>query len=70
MYIRKKSRIKDGKCHDYWTLVESYRTERGPRQRTVAWLGELDKAGRLGVENAAKGSRGFQGDLFERKTEP
>jgi transposase len=70
MYIRKKTRIKDGKHHDYWALVESYRTESGPRQRTVAWLGELDKAGRLGVANAAKGSLNLQGNLFEKETEP
>jgi hypothetical protein len=29
----------------------------------------MDKAGRLGVENAAKGSQGFQHNLFE-DTEP
>ena len=34
----------------YWALVESYRTQRGPRQRTVAYLGLMDEAGRLGVE--------------------
>ena len=70
MYLRKKTRIKDGKRHDYWALVESYRTDRGPRQRTIAWLGELDKAGRLGVANAAKGTRGLQGNLFEKGLEP
>ena len=70
MYIRKKTRIKDGKRHDYWALVESYRTERGPRQRTVAWLGELDKAGRLGVASAAKGRRSLQGNLFTKDPEP
>jgi len=70
MYIRKKTRIKDGKRHDYWALVESYRTERGPRQRTVAWLGELDKAGRLGVASAAKGSRIYQRKLFAEDVEP
>ena len=70
MYIRKKTRIKDGKRHDYWALVESYRTERGPRQRTVAWLGELDKAGRLGIASAAKGKRGLQSHLFEKDPEP
>jgi transposase len=70
MYLRKKTRIKDGKRHDYWALVESYRTERGPRQRTVAWLGELDKAGRLGVANAAKGMHSLQGNLFEKGPEP
>lgn len=64
MYIRKTTRIKDGKRHDYWALVESYRTERGPRQRVVAWLGELNKAGRLGIEKVAKGSHGSQRNLF------
>ena len=70
MYIRKKTRVKDGKCHDYWALVESYRTERGPRQRTVAWLGELDKASRLGIASAAEGKRGLQNHLFKKDPEP
>lgn len=70
MYIRKTTRIKDGKQHDYWALVESYRTERGPRQRTVAWIGEIDKAGRLGIEKVAKGKQGCQLNLFEEATEP
>jgi hypothetical protein len=33
--------------------VESYRTERGPRQRVVAYLGDIDEQGRLGVQDAA-----------------
>lgn len=69
MNIRKLKRTKDGKQHCYWALVESYRTERGPRQRVVAWLGEMDESGRLGVENAAKGEAGFQSRLF-RDTQP
>lgn len=64
MYIRKARRVKDGKRHDYWALVESYRTDRGPRQRVVAWLGEMDEGGRLGVERIARGSKGVQGKLF------
>ena len=70
MYIRKKIRIKDGKRHDYWALVESYRTDKGPRQRTVAWLGELDKAGRLGIEKYTKKNTESQQDLFKKSTEP
>ncbi len=70
MYIRKTTINKDGKTHYYWALVESYRTERGPRQRVVAWLGEMDEAGRLGVEGVAERAPGFQPDLFEKKTEP
>jgi hypothetical protein len=65
VYIRKLTREKDGKRHHYWALVESYRTERGPRQRVVAWLGEMDKSGRLGLENAAQGSVGVQLGLFD-----
>lgn len=54
MFIRPCYRNKDGKRHAYWALVESYRTERGPRQRVVAYLGQLDEAGRLGLRNAAE----------------
>ena len=53
MFVRPCYRRKDGKRHAYWALVESYRTERGPRQRVVAYLGRLDEEGRLGVQQAA-----------------
>ena len=53
MFVRPCYRNKDGKRHAYWALVESYRTERGPRQRVVAYLGRLDEQGRLGVQKAA-----------------
>lgn len=54
MFLRQCYRNKDGKRHAYWALVESYRTDAGPRQRVVAWLGKLDEAGRLGMEQAAR----------------
>ena len=57
MFIRPCFRKKNGRRHAYWALVESYRTERGPRQRTVAYLGQLDEAGRVGVKRAAKGNK-------------
>jgi len=41
MFLRRFERRKSGKRHTYWALVESYRTARGSRQRTVAYLGEL-----------------------------
>ena len=41
MFLRAYHRTKDGKRHTYFALVESQRTERGPRQRIVAQLGEL-----------------------------
>jgi transposase len=57
MFIRPCFRKKNGQRHAYWALVESYRTKRGPRQRTVAYLGQLDESGRLGVKRAAKGNK-------------
>lgn len=42
MFLRRYQRTKDGKTHTYYALVESVRTESGPRQRTVAYLGELN----------------------------
>lgn len=58
MFIRQCFRTTGGKRRAYWALVESYRTERGPRQRVVAWLGSLDEQGRLGVRQAAEGHAG------------
>lgn len=66
MFIRPCYRTKNGKRHAYWALIESYRTERGPRQRVVAYLGQLDERGRLGVKQAAEGNhRSRQRRLFD-----
>jgi transposase len=42
MFLRRYRRTKNGKTHIYYALVESVRTEAGPRQRVVAHLGELN----------------------------
>jgi transposase len=55
MFLRPHYRRRNGKREAYWALVESYRSERGPRQRVVAYLGQLDEAGRLGLQEAAEG---------------
>ncbi len=57
MFIRPCYRKIKGKRQAYWALVESYRTERGPRQRTVAWLGKLKESERAGVRRAAAGEK-------------
>ena len=63
--MRRCFRAKDGKRHAYWALVKSVRTERGPRQEVVAYLGEMDEAGRLGMKDAAQGHHpDQQGRLF------
>ena len=70
MYLRRCYRNKDGKRHGYWALVESYRSSRGPRQRVVAYLGEMDAAGRLGIQQQAAGAAAVaQRGLF-RDVEP
>lgn len=56
MFLRRNRRKKNGESYDYWTLVESVRTARGPRQRTVATIGKLpglDREARVGWEHIA-----------------
>lgn len=66
MFVRPCYRRKNGKCHAYWALVESVRTECGPRQRVVSYLGQLDERGRLGIRRAAEGpGRSRQKRLFD-----
>jgi transposase len=67
MFIRQCVRRIKGERQCYWALVESYRSARGPRQRVVAWLGKLDAAGRLGVQQAAESSGE---DSFARNDTP
>ena len=70
MYVRRCYRAKNGKRHGYWALVESYRTARGPRQRVVAYLGELDERGRMGVQQAAQPVCAAPADLFRQPSSP
>lgn len=72
MFLRRNRRQKNGELYEYWTLVESIRTARGPRQRVVATLGKLpglDEDERAGWEEIARLLDGtprppLQGDLF------
>src|SRR5260370_33059892 len=70
MYLRRCYRQKDGKRHGYWALVESYRSSRGPRQRVVAYLGEMDAAGRLGLQQQAAGAAAVAERRLFRDAEP
>ena len=70
IYVRRCYRAKNGRRHAYWALVESYRTARGPRQRVVAYLGELDECGRMGVEQAVQPASPLQAHLFQEPRSP
>lgn len=43
MFLRKNRRTKNSKPHFYWSLVETIRTPKGPRQRVVGYLGDLSE---------------------------
>ena len=57
MFIRPCYKKSKGKRLAYWALVASYRTEKGPRQRIVAYLGKLKDPTRKGIKHAAEGNK-------------
>ena len=72
MFIRPIYLKSKGKRLAYWALVESYRTEKGPRQRTGAYLGQLKDSTRKGIKQAAqqKGNAQFvQAKLFNNEAQ-
>jgi len=75
MYLRRNKRKKNGTEYDYWSLVESTRTVRGPRQKVVATIGKLpglDKEERIGWEEIKcilNGKPMSRQDLFEQPEE-
>jgi transposase len=57
MYLRRYGKKVNGEEYGYWSLVESVRTARGPRQRVIASIGKLpdfDKEERLGWEEIGR----------------
>lgn len=56
MFLRRNRRTVDGEVYEYWTLVQTVRTAKGPRQEVVASLGKapgLDSRTRHSWENIA-----------------
>ncbi len=76
MYLRRHDKNVDGEEYGYWSLVESIRTARGPRQRIVATIGKLpglDQEERIGWEEIGRilsGKSTHQGSLLEKAEEP
>ena len=75
MYLRRNRRKKGETEYEYWSLVESVRSKRGPRQRVVASIGKLpglDKEERIGWEEIGRilsGKPRAEGRLFEKEEE-
>jgi len=56
MFLRRNRRTVDGQSYEYWTLVRTVRTAKGPRQEVVASLGKipgLDQRARHGWDSIA-----------------
>lgn len=57
MYLRRHAKKVAGEEYAYWSLVESVRTARGPRQRIVATIGKLpglDREERVGWDEIGR----------------
>lgn len=76
MYLRRHDKKVAGEEYGYWSLVESVRTERGPRQRIVATIGKLpglDRDERIGWDEIGRilsGKPRPEPGLFHQVEEP
>ena len=43
MFLKRRTRVKNGERYEYWELVRTVRTAAGPRHETVAYLGKLEE---------------------------
>lgn len=77
MFLRRNRRTVEGQTYEYWTLVRTVRTAKGPRQEVVASLGKtpgLDQRSRHGWDNIAELLEGRspaprQGELGQQLSE-
>lgn len=60
MFLRRNRRLIDGESYEYWTLVKTVRTAKGPRQKIVATLGKEP-----GLESRVRHGWEEVGDLLE-----
>lgn len=74
MFIRRIRKYKNNTEYDYWALIKTVRTARGPRQKVVGWIGktfELDKEEQIGWENIEEvlndDSTNNQSNFFTKK---
>ena len=80
MFLRRNRRTVDGQTYEYWTLVRTVRTAKGPRQEVVASLGKtpgLDQRTRHGwdsisdlLEGRSPTQQGELGRAFPQEPQP
>jgi transposase len=70
MFLRRFNRKKNGKKHFYWALVESYRTEKGSRQRIIGYIGEGTKSEARRIAQSAERCDSIQQNFFSPEELP
>jgi transposase len=70
MYLRRYTRKKSGKRHYYWALVESYRTEKGSRQRIVGYIGDVPRSAARKILQSTERCESFQQDFLSPEELP
>jgi len=70
MYIRRINKKACGKNHYYWVLVESYRTEKGVRQRVVGYIGDVTKKRAKGFQEATEPCYSYQENFLSPEELP
>ena len=70
MYLRRINRKKSGKNHYYWALAESYRTEKGVRQRIVGYIGDVSKKKAAGLKTSVEPCYSYQQDFLSPEELP
>jgi len=76
MYLRRNRKRKNGEDYECWTVVESIRTARGPRQRVVTTIGKLpglDREERIGWDEISRilsGKPRPEAGLFSQPEDP
>lgn len=70
MFLRRINIKKSGKNHYYWALVESYRTERGVRQRIVGYIGDVSGKKAKRYKQAVERCDSYQQDFLSPEELP
>jgi hypothetical protein len=70
MFLRRFNRRKNGKKHFYWALVESYRTEKGSRQRIVGYIGDVTKGQARKIAQSGERCESVQQDFLSPEEFP
>jgi transposase len=70
MFLRHFSKKACGKNHSYWALVESYRTDKGVRQRIVGYVGDITKKQATALHQSAERCDSYQTDFLSPEELP